>query len=42
MKDKFNERKTTPVKFYGRNCRMCRILLANDDKINKLIVGTKN
>ena len=48
----FYERKITPVKFYSillneihpfyyGNDRTLKILFANDDKINKLIDGTK-
>ena len=30
------------LKFYDGNGRTCKILFANDDKINKLTDGTKN
>ena len=52
MKDKFSERKimlevyslllNRPHPFYDGNGRTCKILFANDDKINKLTDGTKN
>ena len=50
--DQFTERKITPLKFYSillnkinplsdGNGRRCRIQLANNDKTNKIIDGTK-